>query len=132
MLGIQPVLGRLFRADEDRPGAPNVVLLSHDLWLRRYGGDRKIVGSTILVNAAPHTVVGVMPPRFRFPYQQDAWVPLTPLVHEEERVRALALGAGAAGAGDDRAAGAGGESRPSPSARPSATPTSTPAGAPRC
>jgi putative ABC transport system permease protein len=85
MLGIQPVVGRLFREDEDRAGAPNVVLLSYDLWLRRYGGDRKVVGSTILVNAEPHTVVGVMPPRFRFPYQQDAWVPLVPLVHEEER-----------------------------------------------
>jgi putative ABC transport system permease protein len=85
MLGANPILGRHIRADEDRPGAPAVVLLSHELWLRRYGGDRGVVGRTILVNATPHTVIGVMPPRFRFPYQQDAWVPLVPLVHKDTR-----------------------------------------------
>ncbi len=85
MLGIQPVHGRLFREEEDRPGAPGAVLLSHDLWMRRFNGDPAIVGQSIMVNAAAHTVVGVMPPRFRYPDQELAWVPLTPIVHKDLR-----------------------------------------------
>jgi putative ABC transport system permease protein len=85
LLGVKPVLGRGFREDEDRPGAPGAVLLSHDLWMRRFDGDLGVVGQTILVNAAGHTVVGVMPPRFKFPEQQLAWVPLTPWVHKDPR-----------------------------------------------
>jgi putative ABC transport system permease protein len=85
LLGVKPVLGRNFREDEDRPGAPGVVLLSHDLWTRRFNGDPGIVGRTIPVNAMAHTIVGVMPPRFKFPEQQLAWVPLTPLVHKDLR-----------------------------------------------
>jgi len=78
LLGIQPALGRNFHADEDRPGAPGVVLLSHDLWLRRFNGDPNVINKTILVNAVAHTIVGVMPPRFKFPDQNLAWVPLAP------------------------------------------------------
>ncbi len=85
LLGVKPALGRGFREDEDRAGAPGAVLLSHDLWMRRFDGDPAIVGKTILVNAAGHTVVGVMPPRFGFPENQLAWVPLTPWVHEDQR-----------------------------------------------
>jgi putative ABC transport system permease protein len=85
MLGVRPALGRLFREEEDRPGAPGVVLLSDEIWKRRFHGDRDIVGKTILVNALAHTVVGVMPPRFQFPESQLAWVPLTPLVHADPR-----------------------------------------------
>jgi putative ABC transport system permease protein len=85
MLGEKPMLGRHFREDEDRPGAPPVVLLGHDLWVRRFGGDPKIVGQSVMINATAHTVVGVMPPRFAFPDQQEAWVPLAPLAHEELR-----------------------------------------------
>lgn len=85
LLGIQPVHGHLFREEEDRPGAPGAVLLSHDLWMRRFNGDPAIVGQSIMVNAAAHTVAGVMPPRFRFPEQELAWVPLTPIVHKDQR-----------------------------------------------
>lgn len=85
MLGIQPALGRWFREDDDRPGAPNVVLLGDDLWRNRYGADPTIVGQTIRVNDQPHTVVGVMPPRFRFPENMRLWVPLTPLEHQSSR-----------------------------------------------
>ncbi len=68
------------------------MLLSHDLWLRRFNGDPSIVGKSILVNAAAHTVVGVMPPRFQFPERELAWVPLTPIVHLDPRSdRNLAL-----------------------------------------
>ena len=63
MLGVVPVLGRPFRSDEDLPGAPPVVLLSHGLWLR-LGGDSAIVGKTIRLNAVLHTVLGVLPRSF--------------------------------------------------------------------
>jgi putative ABC transport system permease protein len=85
ILGEKPALGRNFREDEDRPGAPPVLLLSHDLWVRRFNGDRAVIGRAVTVNGLPRTVVGVMAPRFKFPYQQLAWIPLTPLVHEEKR-----------------------------------------------
>jgi putative ABC transport system permease protein len=71
--------------DEDRAGAPGAVLLSHELWLRRFNGDPSIVGKTILVNAAAHTVAGVMPPGFRYPENQLAWTPLEPFVHNNSR-----------------------------------------------
>jgi putative ABC transport system permease protein len=85
LLGEKPVLGRNIRADEDRPGAPAVVLLGNDLWKRRYNGDPRIVGQAVMVNGKPHIVVGVMAPRFKFPYQQEAWVPLAPLCEKDER-----------------------------------------------
>ncbi len=85
ILGAQPLLGRSFRAEDDRPGAPGAVLISHVLWSSHFGGDEAVLGRSILVNGKPHTVVGVMPPRFRFPEREDAWVPLVPLVHEDPR-----------------------------------------------
>jgi predicted permease len=84
-LGVRPELGRTFREEEDRAGAPGAVLLSHELWMRRFNGDPKVVGTTTLVNAAAHTVIGVMPPRFEFPEKQLAWVTLAPFVKGEAR-----------------------------------------------
>ena len=60
-------LGREFSDDEDRVGGAPVVMLSHALWTRRYGADRRVVGQTIRVNGLPHTVIGVMPPASGFP-----------------------------------------------------------------
>ncbi|HEV7505087.1 MAG TPA: ABC transporter permease [Thermoanaerobaculia bacterium] len=92
LLGVKPALGRHFREDEDQPGAPRVVLLSDEIWKRRFNGDPAIVGKTLLINAAAHTVVGVMPPRFQFPESELAWIPLTPIVHDEVRaLRSLAV-----------------------------------------
>jgi predicted permease len=76
VLGVAPLLGRTFRPEEDRPGAPCTVILAHELWQRRYGGDPGIVGRTIVADEAPCRVIGVMPPGFRFWVNQDAWVPL--------------------------------------------------------
>src|SRR5690349_9229964 len=78
LLGVHPVLGRSFTRDDDRPGAAPVVMLGDALFARRYGGDRRIVGQTIRVNGVSHTVIGVMPPRFRFPEFADLWVPFEP------------------------------------------------------
>ena len=77
-LGVQPILGRHFREDDDRPGAEPVVMLSHEVWQRRYHGDPAVVGRSIRVNGKPHTVIGVMPPRFSFPETQKVWIPLGP------------------------------------------------------
>ena len=78
VLGVRPLLGRDFTKDDDRIGAPPVVMLGHGLWTRRYAADRRIVGQTIRVNGVPHTVIGVMPPRFKFPEFADLWVPFAP------------------------------------------------------
>ena len=79
MLGISPQFGRTFNADDDRQGAEPVVLIADDLWKRRYNSDPSIVGRAIQVNARPHTVIGVMPARFRFPENQYVWLPLSEL-----------------------------------------------------
>jgi len=64
-LRVQPALGRLITADDDRPGAERVIVLSHGFWQRRFGGDPSIVGQSISFNAAPATVIGILPERFR-------------------------------------------------------------------
>src|SRR6185436_1021512 len=84
-LGVQPILGRPFREDDDRQGAEPVVMLSHELWQRRYRGDPAVVGRRIRVNGKPHTVIGVMPPRFTFPEAQKVWIPLGPDAAADQR-----------------------------------------------
>jgi putative ABC transport system permease protein len=77
LLGAEPVLGRTFRPDEDRPGNPApVAVISHSLWSRRFGRDPRAVGGEIVINGRPHTIVGVMPLGFRYPYSAEVWVPL--------------------------------------------------------
>lgn len=76
LLRVQPLLGRTFRDGEDEPGAPAVVVLSHELWKHRFAGSRSGLGTTIRVNGEQAEVVGVMGPGFRFPNNQDLWVPL--------------------------------------------------------
>jgi putative ABC transport system permease protein len=85
MIGVQPILGRQFRPEEDTPGGPPVVLLGHGVWQRRYGGDRAIVGRAITVNGNSHTVVGVMPPKFLFPESAQLWIPQTPIEYASLR-----------------------------------------------
>jgi putative ABC transport system permease protein len=81
VLGVPPLLGRGFREGEDQPGHDQVVVLSYSLWQRHFGGDRSIVGRAIPLDGHPYTVVGVMPPAFRFaPFWQTRaalWVPLS-------------------------------------------------------
>src|SRR5688572_13786108 len=84
-LGVPPAQGRHFNEDDDRPGAEPVLILSHDVWQRRYQGDAGIIGRSISVNGRPHTVVAVMPPRFNFPEIQKAWIPLGPIAETEPR-----------------------------------------------
>ena len=76
LLGQPPSLGRDFGPEDDRPGAEPVVMLSNEVWETRYGRDAAVVGRAININGRPHTVIGVMPPRFAFPETQRLWVPL--------------------------------------------------------
>jgi putative ABC transport system permease protein len=81
LLGANPQIGRLFSADEDRPGN-HLVLLSHRLWWSRFGEDRSILGSRVTINSQSYTVVGVMPERFTFPVQADPTELWTMIVSE--------------------------------------------------
>jgi predicted permease len=75
-LGVQPLLGRAFTADDDRPGGPNVALLSHAFWQKRFGGDNSIIGQPVVLNGTPFTVIGVMPPTLKFPFARNQiWLP---------------------------------------------------------
>lgn len=78
VLGIEPVLGRGFTEDEDRPGAGNAVVLSDSLWRTAFHADRGILGKAILLKGAPHTVVGVLPRGAQMPHPADVWTPLMP------------------------------------------------------
>ena len=74
---VQPILGRAFLAAEHRSGQDRVVILSHALWLRRFGGNPAVIGTSVVLNSEPNTVVGVMPPGFVFPDEAELWRPLT-------------------------------------------------------
>jgi putative ABC transport system permease protein len=77
MLGVQPILGRAFQAEEDRPGHANFALLSHSLWERKFGADPSIEGKTIRLRDQPYTVVGVLPAGFGvLDPSVDVYVPL--------------------------------------------------------
>ncbi|HVG17675.1 MAG TPA: ABC transporter permease, partial [Blastocatellia bacterium] len=76
ILGVAPIQGRTFTAEEDRPDHDTVVILSHGLWQRRFGSDPEVVGRTITLNNRPRTVIGIMPPGFKFPEVADVWLPL--------------------------------------------------------
>jgi predicted permease len=78
LLGIRPALGRSFLPEEGRAGGRRVVLLSDALWRRRFAADPRVVGSKVVLNGAPAEVVGVMPPRFKFPETSELWTPLAP------------------------------------------------------
>src|SRR5262249_13673173 len=84
-LGIHPVAGRQFRQEEDSPDGAAVVILSHGVWQRRYGGGPADGGRSVLVDGKPTTVVGVMPPRFQFPELAQLWLPVTPATYKEPR-----------------------------------------------
>ncbi len=75
ILGVGPIRGRGFRPQEDSPSGSPVAMISAELWQRRFGGDSHIVGRTATLNATPYTIIGVLPPRFQFPFPEvDVWM----------------------------------------------------------
>jgi predicted permease len=79
LLGMSPALGRTFTNEEEQPGRDRVVMISNDLWQRRFGANRDLVGSTIRLNGESHLVVGVMPPGVQLPPRNDVWLPISRL-----------------------------------------------------
>src|SRR5205807_2332343 len=84
-LGVKPVLGRTFRADEDQQNAAPVALLGYDVWKNHFGSDAGIAGRIVTINGKRATIVGVMPKGWRFPEASDLWMPLQ--VTEKENPR---------------------------------------------
>src|SRR5580698_3564464 len=87
-LGVQPILGRDFNSGEDRPGGPNVVILSYGAWAGRFGARPDVVGRTVDLDNQPYTVIGVLPRSFSFALSGNAefWVPINVLSpHEHSR-----------------------------------------------
>jgi len=84
VFGVRPQIGRWYTADEDRPGGPNVVVLTHGFWTTRLGGDPSIVGRTLTLNGEPYEVIGVMPPGFAH-RRGDVFMPLQRTLDETTR-----------------------------------------------
>ena len=76
MLGVSPVIGRTFRAEEHRPGEGRVVVLSHGLWQREFGREPGVLGRTLTLSDEPYLVVGVLPSGFDYPSGSELYVPL--------------------------------------------------------
>lgn len=78
VLGVEPVLGRVFTAEEDTPGNDDVALLSYGFWQSRFGGQPEVVGRTVSLSGRPTTIIGVLPQAFEFPLlgPVDVWQPL--------------------------------------------------------
>ena len=108
ILDISPALGRSFLSSEDRTGGPNVAMISTRLWQQHFAGDRAILGRTVTLAGAPYTIVGVLPPRFAFPFADtntDVWItrpiewslmpvksrPLSPYLHLFGRLKPACL-----------------------------------------
>jgi putative ABC transport system permease protein len=85
MLGVKPVLGRVFEPTDISPGAPPVVIISYGIWQKRYGGNEEIIGRVVELNGQAHTIVGVMPRDFVFPDNHEMWVPNLPETKPGER-----------------------------------------------
>jgi putative ABC transport system permease protein len=79
LLAVKPLLGRTFSSEEERSGSGSFIVLSYDLWQRRFNGDPKIINQNLIIGSQPTTVLGVMPQGFKFPVgarQVDFWMPL--------------------------------------------------------
>lgn len=75
ILGVAPIIGRDFTANDNTPGAQKVAILSHEVWQRDFKSDVNIAGQSVRINGRTAVIVGVMPPNFRFPVSEEIWVP---------------------------------------------------------
>src|SRR5262249_38408669 len=76
IVGVSPVLGRDFTAEDNKPGAEKVTILGDEIWRRDFNADPKIVGQSVRINGKAATIIGVMPPNFKFPVAEELWTPL--------------------------------------------------------
>jgi putative ABC transport system permease protein len=85
VIGAPPAVGRWIGDDEDRPGGERVAVLSHGLWLRRFRADPAVLGTTVLLDGQPYTVIGVAPAAFAEVWRTELWVPLAPMADAGNR-----------------------------------------------
>ena len=76
IVGVSPILGRDFTAEDNKPGAERVIILGYEIWKRDFNGDPTVVGQNVRVNSKPATIIGVMPANFKFPNFEQLWTPL--------------------------------------------------------
>jgi predicted permease len=76
IIDVKPILGRDFTGEDNKPGAEKVTILGNEIWKRDFNGDPRIVGQSIRINGKAATVIGVMPANFKFPQNEELWVPL--------------------------------------------------------
>src|SRR5712671_5214148 len=76
IIGVSPVLGRDFNAEDNKPGSPKTAILGDEIWRRDFNADPKIVGQGVTVNGKAATIIGVMPRGFKFPVSEELWTPL--------------------------------------------------------
>ncbi len=76
ILGVSPILGRDFTAQDNKPGAEEVAILGHEIWKRDFNGNPGIIGQNVRMNGKAATIIGVMPPNFKFPVSEELWTPL--------------------------------------------------------
>src|SRR6058998_1369072 len=76
IIGVSPVLGRDFTADDNKPGSEKVAILRHEIWKRDFNGDPNIIGQSVRINGKAATIIGVMPPNLKFPFSEELWTPL--------------------------------------------------------
>src|SRR6266581_141424 len=76
IIGVLPVLGRDFTAEDNKPGAEKVAILGDEIWRRDFAADPNVVGQSVRINGKVATIIGVMPPNFKFPFSEELWTPL--------------------------------------------------------
>src|ERR1700738_5314356 len=76
IVGVSPVMGRDFTAEDNKPGAEKVTILGDEIWRRDFNADPNIVGQSVRINGKAATIIGVMPPNFKFPISEELWTPL--------------------------------------------------------
>ena len=83
LVNAKPELGRLFISGEDQQKGPFAAILSHRVWVSRFGGDPAVLGKVVQINGDPMTIVGVMPSSFRFPNDQDVWLSASRILNSD-------------------------------------------------
>src|SRR5436853_1712135 len=76
IVGVAPVLGRDFTAEDNKPGAEKTLILGDEIWRRDFNADRNIIGQAVRVNGKAATIIGIMPKGFKFPFSEELWTPL--------------------------------------------------------
>jgi putative ABC transport system permease protein len=76
IIGVRPIMGRDFTAADNKPGAEKVAILGYEIWRRDFNEDPRIVGQSVRMNGKAATIIGVMPPNFKFPVSEELWTPL--------------------------------------------------------